>query len=122
MDGQVLQLHVRPGQYAGPVWNEPLIVLGDIHGLHVRVDIDEQDLPDFSPGSQAVATLKGRPQVRFPRTFFDTETYVIPKQYLTGSNTERVDTRVLKRGTPNFDRSITEPNTAASEPVPSAIS
>ena len=96
VDGEVLQVHVRPGQYAGLVWNEPLIVLGDIHELHVRVDIDEQDLPYFAPGSRAVATLKGRPQVRFPLTYFDTEPYVIPKQSLTGSNTERVDTRVLQ--------------------------
>ena len=96
VDGQTLQVHVRPGQYAGLVWNEPLIVLGDIRELHVRVDIDEQDLPYFLPGSTAVATLKGRPQVRFPLTYFDTEPYVIPKQNLTGSNSERVDTRVLQ--------------------------
>ena len=43
-----------------------------------------------------MVTLKGRPQVRFPLTYFDTEPYVIPKQSLTGSNTERVDTRVLQ--------------------------
>ncbi len=96
VDGEVLQVHVRPGQYAGLVWNEPLIVLGDIHELHVRVDIDEQDLPYFAQRSLAIATLKGRPQVRFPLTYFDTEPYVIPKQSLTGSNTERVDTRVLQ--------------------------
>jgi len=96
VDGEILQVHVRPGQYAGLVWNEPLIILGDIRELHVRVDIDEQDLPYFAPGSRAVATLKGRPQVRFPLTYFDTEPYVIPKQNLTGSNTERVDTRVLQ--------------------------
>ena len=96
VDGEVLQVHVRPGQYAGLVWNEPLIVLGDIHELHVRVDIDEQDLPYFSASAQAVATLKGRPQATFPLTYFDTEPYVIPKQSLTGSNTERVDTRVLQ--------------------------
>ena len=34
--------------------------------------------------------------MRFPLTYFDTEPYVIPKQSLTGSNTERVDTRVLQ--------------------------
>lgn len=96
VDGEVLQVHVRPGQYAGLVWNEPLIVLGDIHELHVRVDIDEQDLPYFTTAARAVATLKGRPQARFPLTYFDTEPYVIPKQSLTGSNTERVDTRVLQ--------------------------
>ncbi len=60
------------------------------------MDIDEQDLPYFSTGAKAVATLKGRPQVRFPLSYFDTEPYVIPKQSLTGSNTERVDTRVLQ--------------------------
>ena len=57
VDGEVLQVHVRPGQYAGLVWNEPLIVLGDIHELHVRVDIDEQDLPvlrDELPGGRDV--------------------------------------------------------------------
>lgn len=96
VDGEALQVHVRPGQYAGLVWNEPLIVLGNIHQLHVRVDIDEQDLPYFTRTARAVATLKGRPQVRFPLTYFDTEPYVIPKQNLTGSNTERVDTRVLQ--------------------------
>ncbi len=95
-DGQILQVHVRPGQYAGLVWNEPLIVLGNLQQLHVRVDIDEQDLPYFSRTARAVATLKGRPQVAFPLTYFDTEPYVIPKQNLTGSNTERVDTRVLQ--------------------------
>ena len=47
-DGEVLQVHVRLGQYAGLVWNEPLIVLGNIRELHVRVDIDEQDLPYFT--------------------------------------------------------------------------
>jgi multidrug efflux pump subunit AcrA (membrane-fusion protein) len=96
IDGEALQVHVRPGQFAAMNWNEPMIILGDIHELHVRVDIDEQDLPYFARSSKAVATLKGSPQVQFPLTYFDTEPYVIPKQSLTGSNTERVDTRVLQ--------------------------
>ncbi len=95
-DGEVLQVHVRPGQLAALNWNEPLVVLGDIQRLHVRVNIDEQDLPYFSTHSRAVATLKGRPQVRFPLTYFDVEPYVIPKQSLTGATVERVDTRVLQ--------------------------
>ena len=66
MDGEVLQLNVRLGQYAAFAWKEPMIVLGDSKRLHVRVDIDENDLPYFSKGAEAVATLKGRPQVRSP--------------------------------------------------------
>ena len=73
-----------------------MIVLGDIQRLHVRVDIDENDLPYFSRGAEAIATLKGRPQVRFPLRFVYVEHYVIPKQSLTGYNSERVDTRVLQ--------------------------
>ena len=96
VDGEVLQVHVRPGQFAAMSWNEPLIVLGDVKTLHVRVDIDENDLPMFSPGAEAVATLKGRPAVQFPLEFVKFEPYVIPKKSLTGDNSERVDTRVLQ--------------------------
>jgi multidrug resistance efflux pump len=96
VDGEVLRINVRPGQYAALAWNEPLIVLGDVTHLHVRVDIDEQDVPYFRPGARAVATLKGRPQERFDLRFVKVEPYVIPKRSLTGENSERVDTRVLQ--------------------------
>jgi multidrug resistance efflux pump len=95
-DGQVLQVNVRPGQFAALAWKEPLIVLGDVRRLHVRVDIDEQDLPLFRPGAKAVATLKGRPHARFTLEYVKVEPYVIPKRSLTGDNSERVDTRVLQ--------------------------
>ena len=95
-DGEVLQVNVRPGQFAATAWREPLIVLGDVNRLHVRVDIDENDLPMFERGAEAVATLKGKPQVRFPLQFVKVEPYVVPKKSLTGDNTERVDTRVLQ--------------------------
>ena len=55
-----------------------------------------RSLPYFSRGAEAIATLKGRPQVRFPLKFVYVEPYVIPKQSLTGYNSERVDTRVLQ--------------------------
>ncbi len=95
-DGEILQVNVRPGQLATLTWNEPLIVVGNLDRLHVRVDIDEQDVPLFRPGAEAVATLKGRPQIRFDLDFVKVEPYVIPKRSLTGDNAERVDTRVLQ--------------------------
>ncbi|HEY2156310.1 MAG TPA: HlyD family efflux transporter periplasmic adaptor subunit [Isosphaeraceae bacterium] len=96
VDGEILQVHVRPGQFAALNWNEPLVVLGDVRTLHVRIDIDENDLPWFAPGAEAVATLKGRPAVKYPLEFVKFEPYVIPKRSLTGDNSERVDTRVLQ--------------------------
>lgn len=96
MDGEVLQLNVRLGQFAAMTWKEPMLVLGDSKRLHLRVDIDEPELVYFSRSAPAVATLKGRPNVRFDLKFVYVEPYVIPKQSLTGNNSERVDQRVLQ--------------------------
>jgi HlyD family secretion protein len=96
MDGEVLQLNVRLGQFAAMTWKEPMIVLGDSKRLHVRIDMDEPELLYFSKGAEAIATLKGRPNIRFPLKFVYVEPYVIPKQSLTGNNSERVDQRVLQ--------------------------
>lgn len=95
VDGEVLQVNVRPGQFAALAWEEPLIVLGDLSRLHVRVDIDEHDLPMFRPGSPAIARPRGAPDIAIPMEFVRVEPYVIPKRSLTGANSERVDTRVL---------------------------
>ena len=92
----MLQVNVRPGEFVGTPHVEPLMIIGDVSKLHVRVDVDEHDIPRFSPGNHAVATIKGNPQIRFPLTFVKTEPYVVPKNSLTGANTERVDTRVLQ--------------------------
>ena len=96
MDGEVLQLNVRLGQFAAMTWKEPMIVLGDSQaaaraGRHrrARADLFFEDAP-------AVATLKGRPNVRFRSKIVYVEPYVIPKQSLTGNNSERVDQRVLQ--------------------------
>jgi multidrug resistance efflux pump len=96
VDGEVLQVNVRPGEFVGAPPDQALIVLGNVTQLHVRVDIDEYDIPRFIPEAQARATLKGQPDVSFPLKFVRVEPYVIPKRSLTGDNTERVDVRVLQ--------------------------
>ncbi len=71
-------------------------MLGRTDQLRVRVDIDEQDIPRFKPQGEAVAMLKGNPNVKYALRFVRVEPYVIPKRSLTGENTERIDTRVLQ--------------------------
>ena len=71
-------------------------MLGSTTQLHVRVDIDEYDIPRFVAQAPAKATLKGQSKEFFPLRFVRIEPYVIPKKSLTGDNTERVDTRVLQ--------------------------
>jgi HlyD family secretion protein len=96
VEGEVLQVNVRPGEFVGAPPTQALIVLGNVSQLHVRVDIDEYDIPRFIPEAPARATLKGQPDISFPLRFVRIEPYVVPKKSLTGDNTERVDVRVLQ--------------------------
>ena len=95
--GEVLQVNIRPGEFAqsGPL-PQPLVLLGSVDRLHVRVDIDENDAWRFSPEAPAVAYLRGHAEYRTDLAFEYVEHYVIPKRSLTGESTERVDTRVLQ--------------------------
>jgi multidrug resistance efflux pump len=94
--GQVLAVNVRLGEYVGAQPGQTLVILGDTSELHVRVDIDENDIPRFQPGLSACAKLRGDPNREFSLRFVRIEPYVIPKRSLTGDNIERVDTRVLQ--------------------------
>lgn len=100
VDGKVLQVNVRPGEYVGAPPSQALVVLGSVSKLHIRVDIDEHDIPRaynyFSTDVSAMASPRGDPSLKFPLKFVRVEPYVIPKKSLTGDNTERVDTRVLQ--------------------------
>ena len=96
VDGEVLQVNVHPGEFVGTPSNRALIVLGNVQKLHVRVDIDEHDIPRFVPAADALAVLKGDASIKFALKFVRVEPYVIPKRSLTGQNTERVDTRVFQ--------------------------
>jgi multidrug resistance efflux pump len=96
VDGEVLQVNVRPGELVGAQPGEAMVMLGNVKQLHVRVDIDEYDIPRFVASAEARATLKGQPDVSFPLSFVRVEPFVVPKKSLTGDNTERVDVRVLQ--------------------------
>jgi multidrug resistance efflux pump len=99
VDGEVLQVNVRPGEYVATQSGQALIVLGSVTRLHVRVDVDENDIPRLHSALEkapARAMLRGDPSQQFPLHYVRVEPYVIPKKSLTGDNTERVDTRVLQ--------------------------
>jgi len=97
VEGDILQINIRPGEYApSGQSSQPLILLGNLDKLHVRVDIDENDAWRFQPEAPAVASLRGNPQLKTDLAFEYVEAYVVPKRSLTGESTERVDTRVMQ--------------------------
>jgi multidrug efflux pump subunit AcrA (membrane-fusion protein) len=97
IDAEVLQVNVRAGEYAATgVLDTPLVRLGDVTALHVRTDIDETDAWRFTPGTRAVAFIRGNRDLRAEMRFVRVEPYVGSKTQLSGTSTERVDTRVLQ--------------------------
>jgi len=97
MDGQTLQVNVRPGEFApAGVAQTPLVLFGSVSPLHVRVDVDEHEAYRVQAGAEAMAFLRGRKEINTTLTFVRFEPYVVPKRSLTGESTERVDTRVLQ--------------------------
>lgn len=98
VDGQVLQLNVRAGEFApAGVMATPLVLLGNTGTVHLRVDVDENDAWRIKAGAKARASLRGNSAIYTDDlTFVRIEPYVVPKRSLTGESTERVDTRVLQ--------------------------
>lgn len=97
IDGTVLQVNVRPGEFApAQPLADPLVVMGRLDPLHIRADIDEADVPRFRPDAKAWASPRGAADRRVALTLVRVEPFVVPKRSLTGAGTERVDTRVLR--------------------------
>jgi multidrug resistance efflux pump len=96
-DGMVLQVNVREGEYVGTPPGQALMMLGAVNEkVHLRVDIDEHDIPRFIKGAAAKASPRGHPEIAYPLKYERIEPFVVPKKSLTGDNIERVDTRVLQ--------------------------
>src|SRR5579863_4046573 len=97
IDGEILQVKIHAGEYApAGVTATPLILLGRLKPLNIRVDVDEHEAWRVSPRAKAVATVRGNADLKTPVSFVRFEPFVLPKKSLTGDSTERVDTRVLQ--------------------------
>ena len=96
IDGTVLQINARVGEYVAPGAAEAPALIGAIETLQIRAQVDEQLAPKVRPGVAATGYLKGDTQNPIALEFSGIEPYVRPKRSLTGFSSERVDTRVLE--------------------------
>lgn len=96
IDGRILQVNTRAGEFAQPGGPQALILMGAAGPLHVRADVDEKDAWRVQPGAPAVASVRGNAELRYALEFVRVEPYVVPKRNLTGETVERTDTRVLQ--------------------------
>jgi HlyD family secretion protein len=97
IDGEVLQVKIHVGEYApAGVTATPLILLGRMKPLNIRVDVDEHEAWRVNRSAKAIANVRGNANLKTPVIFVRFEPFVLPKKSLTGDSTERVDTRVLQ--------------------------
>lgn len=95
IDGTVLQVKIHKGEPA-LVDKTPIMILGNIDEMFLRVSINQLDIPYFHSKSPAVAFLQGDAHFEFPLEFVRVEPSLVNKQNLTNEITEKVDTRVLQ--------------------------
>src|SRR5262249_1185344 len=97
VDGEVLQVKIHPGEFApAGITATPLVILGRLNPLYLRVDVDEHEAWRVRPDANATATVRGNANLKTALSFVRFEPFVIPKKSLSGDSTERVDTRVLQ--------------------------
>lgn len=94
-DGVILRRDVEPGEYASADPNRPMLIIGDPRSLHIRAQVDEEDIVLVAKMAKAVARTRGAVVEQFELSLVRIEPYARPKTDLTGSNVERIDTRVI---------------------------
>jgi HlyD family secretion protein len=94
---EVLQVDTRAGEYAGTQGTASVLMkLGATKPLHVRLDIDENQIEKIAIGQPAVISARGDAKRQVKAVFVRAEPLIVPKRSLTNSATERVDVRVLQ--------------------------
>lgn len=97
IDGTVLQIKINEGELPPPdVFRSPMMILGNIEVMYVRVSINQLDIPHFETNAQATAFLQGDAHISFPLEFVRLEPFLMEKSVLTNEITEKIDTRVLQ--------------------------
>lgn len=97
ISGTILEVNVHPGESINTLAQiaENIILMGHTHPLHLRVQIDENDVWRFNAKAKAYAYLKSNKEIHFSLAFIRAEPHVHPKRELSGESTEKIDTRVM---------------------------
>jgi multidrug resistance efflux pump len=99
--GTILQVKYRVGEYcnvgaASAAAAEPLVVLGDLRALRVRLDVDERDIARVKLGAPGYATLSAYPGRRFAGKVVEIGMRMGRKNVRTDDPVERLDVKILE--------------------------
>lgn len=94
--GTVLRINRRVGESVGLQQTTPLVVIGDLHKITFRAQVDEKDIGRIKIGDRVEIKAEAYPN----RMFLGTTSFIAPrlgaKTIVTDRPTERIDTKVLE--------------------------
>jgi multidrug resistance efflux pump len=90
--GVVLQVHAREGERV----DGPVLVLGDLSRMRLRVEVDEHDVGRLQIGQKVVATARGLGEQEFSGRVTQIGRRMGRKRLFTDAPDERADTHVLE--------------------------
>lgn len=96
IDGEVLKVRVRKGEFVTSGVAPAPIVVGNTEPMNLRVQVDENDLWRFNQKSSAIAYLRSNKDIKYNLKLVRIEPLVIPKIQLSGDAAEKVDTRIME--------------------------
>lgn len=94
-DGEVLQIKLRPGEYASPS-GDPAAVLGDTRTMRARIDIDEREFASVRVGAEAAVTADAFGERRFRARVVEIARRFGRRNVRTDDPAERVDTKIIE--------------------------
>jgi len=97
--GTILRRDIEPGEQSRTDPARPMLILGDLSTLHVRAQVDEEDMPLLRAGAMAKARVRGplsRERGELDLKMLWIEPLAGPKRQITNASTELVDTRVVE--------------------------
>jgi len=95
IDGEILQVKYRAGEYETP-GGDPLVVMGDVSALRVRVDVDERDIGQIAIGDSAFVVADAFRDTKFTGKVVEIGRRMGRKNIRTDDPTERIDTKIIE--------------------------
>lgn len=96
LDGRVLRRYRKSGESVSGKGDTPVVSLGDLRTLRVRVDVDESDVARLHIGQPAWVTADAYGDKRFTGKVVRIGQALGRKNIRTDEPTERVDTKILE--------------------------
>jgi multidrug resistance efflux pump len=96
LSGDVLRVKFRDGEYYSPVGAEPLVILGDMTTVRVRMDVDERDIGKLEVGAKAFALADAWRGKRFEGHVVEIGRRMGRQNVRTDDPVQRIDTKILE--------------------------